>query len=90
MFVLKSKYDKIEAALFKTKVDLATLTNEWNSLVKKINKKGGEDFLENAVIGDAAFSDAEIKTLISLCHPDKHGGKESAVRITQKLLKLRG
>lgn len=35
------------------------------------------------------FDDKEIKTLISLCHPDKHGGKESAVSITQKLLKMR-
>jgi len=36
------------------------------------------------------FDKKEIKTLISLCHPDKHGGKESAVSITQKLLKMRG
>ena len=35
------------------------------------------------------FSGEELRTLISLCHPDRHGGKESAVRITQKLLALR-
>lgn len=35
------------------------------------------------------FTKDEIRTLIQLCHPDKHGGKESAVTITQKLLKLR-
>lgn len=35
------------------------------------------------------FNTAEIKTLLSLCHPDRHGGKESAKRITQKLLELR-
>ena len=41
-------------------------------------------------LNSGQFTNDEIKTLTSLCHPDKHGGKESAVRITQKLLKLRG
>ena len=31
----------------------------------------------------------EIKTLITLCHPDKHQQKESAVKMTQKLLSMR-
>lgn len=31
-----------------------------------------------------------LKTLIALCHPDRHGGKESATRATQFLLSLRG
>lgn len=35
------------------------------------------------------FTDSEIKSLISLCHPDKHNGKASATNITQKLLKMR-
>lgn len=39
--------------------------------------------------GSEQFTPEEIKTLITLCHPDKHGGKESAQRITQKLLSLR-
>lgn len=37
-----------------------------------------------------AFSDAELRTLLQLVHPDKHGGKESAVRMTQKLNQMRG
>lgn len=36
------------------------------------------------------FSATELKTLINLCHPDKHQGKQSAVSITQKLLGMRG
>lgn len=35
------------------------------------------------------FSGDEINSLISLCHPDKHGGKDSAHRMTQRLLELR-
>lgn len=31
-----------------------------------------------------------LKTLIMLCHPDRHGGKESATKATQFLLSLRG
>ncbi len=30
-----------------------------------------------------------LKVLIMLCHPDKHGGKESATRATQWLLSQR-
>lgn len=39
---------------------------------------------------ERVFSEEEIKTLIRLCHPDKHQGKQSAVSITQKLLGMRG
>ena len=35
------------------------------------------------------FSDHEIRQLLSLCHSDKHGGKQMAQEITQKLLKIR-
>lgn len=35
------------------------------------------------------FSGDEINSLINLCHPDKHGGKPSAHRMTQRLLELR-
>jgi hypothetical protein len=35
------------------------------------------------------FTDSEIRTLISLCHPDKHDQKQSAVTITQKLTSMR-
>ncbi len=41
-------------------------------------------------LGGGQFTKAEIRTLIQLCHPDKHDGKQSAVEITQKLIKLRG
>jgi exonuclease VII small subunit len=36
-----------------------------------------------------SFSQDEIKTLISLCHPDKHNNSDRANLITQRLLELR-
>jgi hypothetical protein len=36
------------------------------------------------------IGEEELKTLIYLCHPDKHGGKEVATRMTQMLLDMRG
>lgn len=35
------------------------------------------------------FTQDQIRSLLSLVHPDKHDGKESAVRMTQLLLKMR-
>lgn len=35
------------------------------------------------------LSQDEIKTLISLCHPDKHNNSDRANAITQRLLELR-
>lgn len=35
------------------------------------------------------FNKEQVQTLIMLCHPDKHGGKESATRMTQVLIKLK-
>jgi hypothetical protein len=35
------------------------------------------------------FTQEEIRTMIKLCHPDKHGGNTSANAITAKLLRLR-
>ena len=35
------------------------------------------------------FTPAEVTRLIILCHPDRHGGKQMAVELTAKLLKLK-
>lgn len=35
------------------------------------------------------LSNDDIKRLLMLCHPDKHGGKEMARQMTTKLLTLR-
>lgn len=68
----------------------SSLLQEYNALVDMINKKGGRQFLDHAVIAPPPqFTQEEIRILIQLCHPDKHNGKESAANITKKLLALR-
>jgi regulator of replication initiation timing len=37
----------------------------------------------------STFTADEVKTLIVLCHPDKHGGSKVANEITAKLIKMR-
>jgi hypothetical protein len=64
------------------------LLREWNALIKLINSKGGQDFLDSTP-NTSGFTQAEIKSLIYLCHPDKHQQKPSAIAMTQKLLSMR-
>lgn len=66
----------------------AKLLKEWNSLVRKINAKGGEAFLESDP-KQSQFSKSEIETLVRLCHPDKHNNSQASNEITKKLLSLR-
>lgn len=72
------------------------LVPKWNSLVQKINAKGGEQFLEYGELNDfqkptpQQFTKDEISALIRLCHPDKHGGSKTSTEITVKLLEMRG
>lgn len=70
-----------------------TLQAKWNGLVKLINRKGGQDFLDNATLSGPRtlhqFSDDELRSLLQLVHPDKHNGKQSAVTMTQKINALR-
>jgi hypothetical protein len=68
------------------------LQDKWNTLVRRINEKGGEDFLERGVLPEdlpPQFTQEEIRRLILLCHPDKHDGKIIAVEMTQKLIRMR-
>lgn len=92
LFVSGWKYESLRNDLLAEKVHHAKLQYrfeqkvlEWNTLVNRINAKGGEAFLNS----EQQFTQDELKTLIQLCHPDKHDGKESAVRITQRLLELK-
>ncbi len=68
------------------------LTNKWNELVSLINSKGGQDFLNGrkpsmSTQSQSQFTQEDIKKLINLCHPDKHGGKNMASEMTAKLIK---
>lgn len=99
MFVRQSTHDKLVTqyhtlghAYKKLQQEKSALMKEWNALVAKINDKGGEAFLEQGVLRprqSPQFTAEELRELVQLCHPDKHGGKESANRLTTKLNALR-
>lgn len=63
------------------------LIARYNNMVKEHNQMVDE-FAYGG--GGNPFTPEELKILIGLCHPDKHGGKESANKMTQKLLSMRG
>lgn len=67
------------------------LERKWASLVNQINRKGGQEFLDRGSMGGSKskFSGQDLKSLITLCHPDKHKGSSLATEITQKLLEMR-
>lgn len=85
MFTLRSHYEDALNRLHRLQRQHAALIDQWNTLVERVNKKGGEDFLKKGVV----ISLDEVRSLITLCHPDKHGGKESATRMTQRLIEIR-
>ena len=45
--------------------------------------------LSKARANSGQFTQDELRSLVQLVHPDKHGGKEVAVRMTQKINSLR-
>ena len=106
MFVLSSKYKKLNIDLIEMKSDYYMLQEnhdrlireknrlavDWNNLIRKVNNKGGEAFLDGDLKPSndgIKLNEVDIKRLLSLCHPDKHGGKKLAVDMTQKLLEMR-
>ena len=96
MFVRQSTYDRVrqerdeaETIALVWKIKYSNLLDEWNTLVKAINAKGGKEFLDGDT-KQTQFTDEDFKRLLQLCHPDKHAGKQMAVDMTAKLLELRG
>lgn len=88
MFVLAKTYRELQAKYWATELARQSLQDEWNALVRKINAKGGRSFLDGD--GPKQLDGEDIKRLLMLCHPDKHGGKKMAEEMTQKLLAMRG
>ena len=96
MLVRQSTYDRVrrerdeaETLALVWKIKYSNLLDEWNTLVEVINAKGGKDFLDRGNT-QTQFTEDEIRKLLQLCHPDKHDGKQMAVDMTAKLLKLIG
>ena len=93
MIVLLSTYNKALERAVRAEMNYYAIQAKWNVLIRRINEKGGEDFLDNATLKpkqQAQFTPDELTKLILLCHPDKHDGKTMATEMTQKLLALKG
>jgi hypothetical protein len=99
MFILRSTHEKeirrlkAEAKLIMSDLGVARnrydqLIDKWNKLVARVNARGGESFLSGET-APRQFTKDELRQLIALCHPDKHGGSQAANDITAKLLSLR-
>jgi len=68
---------------------LRVFTSTYNKLIDRINDLGGEEFMQDAKIGNAQsdFSQKDIDSLIRLCH-EVNGSKLSfEVRITEVMRK---
>lgn len=93
MFVSQSTYEYEVRKRIKAEAEFSEVLGMYNSLIRRINRLGGEDFLRDATVNKASaskqFDKSELRVLISLCHPDKHGGKPSANDMTQRLIILR-
>lgn len=90
MFVRQSTYARLELKHTALAVQYRALMAAWNALVERINRKGGETFLRGGLSASPDFSDDDLKKLISLVHPDKHGGSKIAEEMTKRLLAMRG
>ena len=91
MFTRTSKNDALVRDHIRLETKYNLLISEWNILVRRINARGGSDFLNSDAPKNTEqmFSEDELKKLLSLCHPDKHGGKKSANDITAKIISIR-
>ncbi len=86
---LRSAYAKLELNYLDIHMKHTVMLTQWNALVERINAKGGETFLAKAEIAKPQFTKDEIKDLLMLCHPDKHGNSKLAEEMTKTLLAMR-
>lgn len=91
MFGFFKEKKELEAKVKELELAHSFLLHKWNNLVRQINEKGGQAFLNGMVPspGNKQFTDAELRSILQLVHPDKHGGKASAIAITQKINAIR-
>jgi hypothetical protein len=68
--------------------DYNNLMDEYDVLVRKAQKL--QQLCKDSELYTNPFNQKDLKVMITLCHPDKHGGKKSATEMTQKLLEMRG
>ncbi len=100
-FVTRSRFDRLveelSRVLERERESLARIERhreyrerEFTSYVERINKLGGEAFLQAAEAGKLVeqFTPGELETLRRLCSPERHGGRLDAVNIVKRLDKM--
>lgn len=83
MFVRRSKYDDLKIRCEWLQIQLRAQIGCYDELRKRLQRS-------KQVQASPQLSQDDIKRMLILCHPDKHGGKTIATEVTQKLLQLRG
>jgi len=91
MFVTTKTYNELIRKYNELNDQHTELLGKHNELVIRINQLGGEVFLAQGehLFKSSQFTRDDVDKLVRLCHPDRHGGKESAIEMTQKLLSMR-
>lgn len=96
MLVLKSTHDNLRKRHDADRVYIARLQQELLAaqyhvalLQSEVNALHMQLAARTIAASQSQFTKEEIRTLITLCHPDRHDGKDAAKRMTQKLLALR-
>lgn len=92
MFVRKSRFESLERVAATMADRINTLNMQLNyhkNLVNELRYRLLVAQNRSPTLSSSQFSEEELKQLIRLCHPDKHGGSAAATKITQKLLALR-
>lgn len=87
MFVLKSKYDRLQRE-YDQLLELACDINTRYENLQHEYREYRVYYKSNSTTHQ--FTDQELKSLLNLIHPDKHNGKQSATNMTQKVLRLLG
>lgn len=80
-------------AVYEHKKEINGHIDDWNNLVRELKRMGGLPEIRErwkAKGGSSSFTNEELRVLIQLAHPDKHGGKEVYNSILQKLNKMKG
>lgn len=87
MFVLSSTHDKVRLENLSLQMRLALL--KLQVAESEVRYRKLRNRVASGEFGQGSFTPDEIKTLVRLCHPDKHNGSKAANEITQKLLAMR-
>ena len=90
MFVTAKKYQKVvalAATLHAKLVDAQVTAQAAINVASELHQKLQERQRAHSTVPQ--FNDDQLRELLQLVHPDKHGGKASAIRPTQHINALR-